>query len=215
MAGRTRRSRSVLERGLMTTNITPEQAKEEWRSIPGWDGFYEVSDHGGIRSVERVVVKVDGRVTRYKGRPIKQRTDDFGYKHAQLLKRGKAKQMRVHRAVLLAFVGEPPNENDVCRHLDGNTSNNRLENLAWGTQRDNMLDMVAHGRSEKAKRTHCPRGHELSPPNLVPSKLPHRNCLACSRAQSRTWSYPLLKPKFQEIADSYYARLVSDPEVVE
>lgn len=44
---------------------------------------------------------------------------------------------------------------------------------------------------------------------------PDGDCLACSRAQSRTWSYPLLKPKFQEIADSYYARLVTASEVVE
>ena len=63
----------------------------------------------------------------------------------------KLKDMRAHRLVLLAFVGECP-DGMVCRHLDGNPSNNALSNLRWGTQKENSLDKERHGRGNKGEK---------------------------------------------------------------
>jgi hypothetical protein len=65
---------------------------------------------------------------------------------------GKAKQIDIHRAVALAFHGEPPLGKPIARHIDGNTHNNRADNLAWGDFTDNMADMVRHGRSTYGQR---------------------------------------------------------------
>lgn len=62
------------------------------------------------------------------------------------------KWQRVHRLVLLAFVGECPPGHE-CRHLDDNPKNNNLSNLCWGTRQDNRTDMVRNGKSAKGEAT--------------------------------------------------------------
>jgi hypothetical protein len=77
---------------------------------------------------------------------------------------GRDDQRFVHRLVLQAFVGPCP-EGMECRHLDGNSANNRLENLAWGTCSENSADMVKHGRAGRGRRDGRPvgSGHKLNP----------------------------------------------------
>ena len=68
-----------------------------------------------------------------------------GYQRVGLYRQGQWKWFNVHQLVLLAYVG-PPGPGQVCRHLDGNPANNRLENLAWGTVQENVRDAVRHHR---------------------------------------------------------------------
>lgn len=70
--------------------------------------------------------------------------DRSGYFCLNLSAEGRRRRFYVHRAVLLAFVG-PPSEGQECRHLDGDKRNNRLENLCWGTSKENVADQVLHG----------------------------------------------------------------------
>lgn len=116
----------------------------EWRPIPGYEGYYEVSSTGLVRSLDRTVVCANGVEKRLKGRALQCFEQPSGHLFVGL-RRGEGKKMfRVHSAVMLAFVGPRPNGLEV-RHLDGNPKNNSLENLAYGTRSQNHLDAYRHG----------------------------------------------------------------------
>lgn len=105
-----------------------------WAPIPGWPG-YEVSDLGHVRSWRHGA----------NGRELGQFSDRDGYARVNLCVRSRRIQAPVHRLVLLAFVGEPPDGRNDVRHLDGNPRNNQLANLAWGSQSENEEDKRRHG----------------------------------------------------------------------
>lgn len=121
-------------------------SEEQWRPVVGYEGRYEVSDRGRVRSLIR------------SGYVMRPALTEHGYRYVTLSRDGVKEKLRVHRLALAAFDREPlPGE--VCRHLDGDPANNRLDNLAWGSQADNMQDMVRHGRHKNQTRSHCRRGH--------------------------------------------------------
>lgn len=66
-----------------------------------------------------------------------------------------ARRVAVHRMVLSAFVGPPPTPGHCCRHLNGVPSDNRVENLAWGTHAENAADKIAHGTVPRGERHPC------------------------------------------------------------
>lgn len=102
---------------------------EEWREIPGFP---------------RYMVSSFGNVLGLKGFILKPAVDRKGYLRVALhLKNGKSHR-RIHHLVLLAFVG-PRDTGIITRHLDGNPANNRLENLKYGTHKENKADSVRHG----------------------------------------------------------------------
>ena len=116
--------------------------KEEWKFIPGWEFFYQVSNFGVIKSVDRVINKNDGTQARYKGKIRSATNDRDGYLGVLLSAPGRKKvSMKVHHAVLFAFSGSRPDGCE-CRHLDGDRKNNRLENLRWGTPEENNADRI-------------------------------------------------------------------------
>lgn len=118
-------------------------AEESWRNIPGHD-FYEISDMGNVRSLDREVTFIrngNSVIYRYKGKNIRPTIANTGYPVVGL---GNKKIHLVHRLVLLAFVGEAP-EGHLCAHNDGTRNNNHLSNLRWTTQLDNSHDRISHG----------------------------------------------------------------------
>ena len=158
---------------------------ERWRSIPGWEGYYEVSDYGNVRSVDRTITRRDGQKRRFKGKQLAQATNRHGYPMVVLSRPGITKSMKVHRLVLSAFIG-PPQESDVCCHANGIRHDNRLTNLRWGTQSENMFDRRRHGTDHQAKKTHCPQGHPYDEANtkVIPSRPTARYCRECHRQRS-------------------------------
>jgi len=121
-----------------------------WMKIPGHPS-YSVSFDGQIWSDKT-------------SRPLKPITSSDNYQHVFLYDgHGHSIKMRVHHAVLLAFVG-PPESNEECRHLDGNPSNNSLTNLEWGTRQQNTDDRRRHGT--------MPIPHESQFTKLLPSDIP-------------------------------------------
>jgi hypothetical protein len=135
---------------------------ETWRSIPGHDGRYVVSDQGRVASARGVLSP-----GLHNGYPFVTLT-------------APRRTYRVHTLVLLAFVGPPP-EGCECCHEDGDRANNRLTNLRWDTRQANILDEVAHGTHHNARKTHCSKGHEFSPENTGQRKDGGRYCRACLR----------------------------------
>lgn len=103
---------------------------EEWRDIPGFEGRYQASNLGRIRSVDHIVVR------KVKGRVLRPRLRKSGYPVVTLSGGG---PKDVHRLVALAFHGQgKPGEQ--VRHLNGDRTDPRAENLAWGSQSENERD---------------------------------------------------------------------------
>lgn len=113
----------------MTTKI---QTIEHWRPVPGWEGLYEVSDQGRVKSFRRSPFGLLLRPGRY---------TSSGHVSVSL---GRGNMWPVHLLVLLAFVGPLPKGLE-ARHLNGVASDNRLDNLRYGTRSLNMIDAQIHG----------------------------------------------------------------------
>lgn len=175
---------------------------ETWLPVVGFEGFYEVSDWGRVRSVEREVAGGRGGVQRRRGRVLSPYRRVDLREFVNLSKQGRARPCAVSLLVLEAFVGPRPAGAYGC-HNDGSPANNRVDNLRWDTPSNNNFDRVAHGNDRQVRKTHCPRGHRLALPNLVARKARrgHRECLACSRARHST------SGDFRARADDHYARI--------
>ena len=122
---------------------------EEWKDVPGYEGLYQVSDQGRVRSFPRVVVEWDPRWGSQRERRIKGRTltpfqSGKGYLQVALHRDGRGDRFYVHQLVLIAFIGPCPDGKECC-HGNGNPADNRLENLRWGTKTENLMDAVRHG----------------------------------------------------------------------
>lgn len=121
--------------------------EEIWKPIKEYEGYYEVSNRGRVRGLDRIL----SNNYRWPGRIMKFKTNRYGYYSICLHKNGIKDERRVHRLVMEAFVGPLPVKGHT-RHLDGNKLNNCLENLAYGDARSNHADMIAHGTSPKGDR---------------------------------------------------------------
>jgi len=188
---------------------------ERWKPVNGYEGIYEVSSHGRVRSVDRTVTRSDGRVHRHKGKVLSAGLSKRGgYPLVSLYTQGKNQSHYVHSLVAETFIGPRPDGTEVC-HNDGNPTNNHVDNLRYGTSSDNELDKVRHGTHYNAAKMHCPLGHELFTENIPPSiaKLGRRQCLACARARTRVHRHPELKPQLKAIADSYFNTILNKRKI--
>jgi hypothetical protein len=123
-------------------------AAEEWRAIDGYDGWYEVSSFGRVRSWH-VVGGPGRRLTQPRIRKVRV----FGYGKVQVLLKqdGTVSGPLVHRLVAEAFIGPIPDEMVVC-HNDGNAQNNHVDNLRIDTRSGNEADKFIHGTSARGER---------------------------------------------------------------
>jgi hypothetical protein len=118
---------------------------EEWRPVVGYEGRYEVSDLGNVRSLSRIETRSDGRTFQHPGGPLKPSVaKQSGHVRVNLRKDGKSKTAWVHQLVASTFIGERPAGQEVC-HNDGIPSNNGAANLKWGTRNENIEDRRRHG----------------------------------------------------------------------
>lgn len=141
--------------------------------IVGFEGKYEVSDHGRVRSLSRRIPYGDnGATTGRVGRILKPCSVGKGHLAVNL---GREHMVKVHLLVLEAHIGPRPN-GLLGLHRDGNVQNNCLSNLYWGTYSDNNFDSVRHGTHYSASKTHCPKGHLL---DGVWAHNGHRYCKTC------------------------------------
>lgn len=121
--------------------------KEIWKDIEGFEGYYQVSNLGRVRSVDRVVTQFNGwanakRPTKGRIRTITKQTQ--GYSQVGLCKNGVQKSYRLNRLVAKAFVPNPDNKLYV-NHIDGNKDNNRADNLEWVTNSENIMHAYKNG----------------------------------------------------------------------
>lgn len=117
-----------------------DQSKEKWKQIKGYEGLYEVSSYGRVRSIKREIKRKDklfGGYNYIEDRILSAGSNN-GYKMVVLYdKNGKHKTYSVHKLVAKAFIPNP-HKFKTINHLDENRSNNRVENLEWCTQKNNV-----------------------------------------------------------------------------
>lgn len=110
---------------------------EIWKPVVGYEGLYEVSNLGRIRSCDRIVKYSNGRIHNYKSVILKPNILNTGYKQVGLCKNGKQTNCSVHRLVAQAFIPNP-NNLPVVNHINEIKTDNKAENLEWCTQKYNI-----------------------------------------------------------------------------
>ena len=161
---------------------TAQEKTVEYRDIEGFPGYRVGSDGSVWSSKKGTWTKCSSYRRPYGSRYVVVCLRNIGPNGTTTT--GKVYCCYIHRLVLESFVGPCP-DGKLCRHFpDKDTSNNRLDNLSWGTQEQNMQDKYVHGT---ALKTHCRRGHELTPENTCVSKNGKRACRKCRNDTHRRY----------------------------
>lgn len=119
--------------------------EEVWRDIPGYEGAYQVSNMGRVKSLPRTT-QHPGKSGSIVVQPIKERVLRFGvnthgYYSVGLRRNGRTDTREVHTLVAAAFLGPRAESDEQIRHLNGDQTDNRAANLAYGTRSQNQLDL--------------------------------------------------------------------------
>lgn len=155
------------------------EVDEVWRWIPGFEGRYQVSTEGRVLSV---VAQDKPRLLKIYS--INRKTRAKPRLAVTLCNGGVRRMFLVYRLVLLAFVGPCPEGMEAC-HWDDDTTNNKLENLRWGTRSDNAQDMIRNGNNRELRKRYCPKEHEYTPENTYVYPSGARQCRICREERQR------------------------------
>lgn len=117
---------------------------EQWKVIEGYEDYYEISNHGNVRSLDRTVEYVNGRVCKYKSRIKSTTLKKTGYVHIVLSKDNIDKSFSIHRLVAKTFILNPENKETV-NHKDGIKTNNHVNNLEWNSMTENNQHAIDIG----------------------------------------------------------------------
>lgn len=122
---------------------------ESWRPVVGYEGIYEVSDQGRVRSVDRVS-RFKRTVRKVPGVVLKPLNHPNGYRRVALWKDGIYRSAFIHTLVLEAFAGPRPKDAEAA-HNDGSKDNNTISNLRWASRSENQRDRELHGTGRIGK----------------------------------------------------------------
>lgn len=129
---------------------------EKWAQIQGFEGFYEVSDLGNVRSVERIVDRPRfGKIEKMRRSsiPVKQHMNYKGYMGIVLQRDGERKSLLVHRLVAAAFC--PYDGQDQVNHINSVRHDNRAENLEWCTGKENVAHAIENDPKKWGRKAVC------------------------------------------------------------
>jgi len=124
--------------------------EEQWKDIPDFEGFYQASNFGRIRSLDQIVECRNGATRQCKGKVMKLSLDRIGYQRIGLSKQRKDYPSKVHKLIMLAFVGERSDSKIQVNHIDGDKANNNLSNLEYCSHSHNMRHASVNGLLSRA-----------------------------------------------------------------
>ncbi len=127
-----------------------KRLKETWKDIPEYEGYYQVSNLGRVRSLDRVMLRCNNSLKTLEGKLLLSDLMKGGYLQIQLSKNSERKKFLIHRLVLLTFIGPCPDGMEAC-HNDGNRINNVIYNLRYDTRKNNIIDRERHGNTAKGE----------------------------------------------------------------
>lgn len=136
---------------------------EVWKDIKGYEGLYQVSNKGRVKSMDRYANN-NGTLQFRPERILKQNIQNTGTNKrcaVTLSKDGKITRIRVHRLVAAAFIPNPENKPHID-HIDTDSTNNAVENLRWVTPKENMNNPLTKKRQSESKKGHPDWGAHLS-----------------------------------------------------
>lgn len=122
---------------------------EEWKDIKGYEGLYQVSNLGRVKSLNRTSTHSKGYIAHYKEKILKQSFERNGYARVGLSKYGKTKLYYIHVLVAEAFINNPDNLPEV-NHIDEDKTNNCVDNLEWCNHKYNSIHGTRANRISKA-----------------------------------------------------------------
>lgn len=131
---------------------------ELWKDIKGYEGLYQISSFGNVKSIERTLLRKNGSSFSVKERILRPTYDKHGYSYVTLTNLKKPKRFFIHRLVAINFIPNPLHKTDVD-HIDGNPSNPKLSNLRWATSTENHLNPIT---MERVKMGNSPIGKGLN-----------------------------------------------------
>lgn len=163
-------------------NLSLEDIEGEvWLPIHGWEGLYEISNMGRVKSFKRKIVKI-----------LKQEVQKYDYLQTQFIKLGITTRQKVHRVVAITFIPNPENKPQV-NHINGIKHDNRVENLEWCTAHENMVHAFTIG----LKRN-------LSGVNSIRSNLSIENINEIFKLREENQTYSKIGAKFNLTKGAIY-----------
>lgn len=118
---------------------------EIWKSVLGYEGIYEVSNLGNVRSIDRVVKSSNGSECFRKGKLLAKTLDKDGYQTVHLMQFGVGRRSKIARLVSIAFIPNPLEKPEI-NHIDFDRTNNCVSNLEWVTHKENIKHLMSAGR---------------------------------------------------------------------
>lgn len=118
--------------------------EEIWKPIKGYEGYYEVSNIGNVRSLDREI-KINNKIWKLKGKLLKKRIESNGYLAVVLFVDSNRNSQKIHRLVADAFIDNANNKKEV-NHINFIKDDNRVENLEWVTRSENMKHAGVNGK---------------------------------------------------------------------
>lgn len=141
-------TRTIKRRGLFVMEVV----LENWKDIPGYEGLYQVSDMGRVKSLKRKAHNPHNGLVTVHEKILSTGQTYSGHLNVVLCKDGTRKTKLVHMLVMSTFRGLPQKGCEV-RHLNSDPTDNRLCNLKYGTRAENHIDASALGRLGRQKLT--------------------------------------------------------------
>lgn len=111
--------------------------KEVWKDIENYEGYYQVSNLGRVRSVDRDIIYSNGIIVKYTGKLLSLHLEKNGYISVLFSKNGSQERAYVHRLVAKTFISNPNNYLEI-NHKDENPQNNKVDNLEWCNRKYNL-----------------------------------------------------------------------------